>query len=337
MSISDSPAHASCEAERVTVFDRMRLSAWIFIILWPIVAAAFVYFVCLDGEGSSSTATYLASVLMLASGVCASINTYFSDRMFNYQVLVPAVVRIERGVRVLADKKFDPLMSSVLVRLAWTLLTFGLVALMYTDPVDGTPAVVPIAIFMGIGVCLFGTVVYYWWKRRRRKQYPGDIDLSAEGMHQRLGDRVLEVTWKDLRAWRGLIHKFQGETYGVWEVVAGYPVNRQTSAVSVLSSSVRPQKFTPLLNSVGDIDKFNIMLASARRYPDWAKNLFMDPNRVDRIVRILTLDSTSKDFMQVADALFEKYPDLPLSYADLTMLDMNLPTSLLGAGEDFGA
>ena len=79
------------------------------------------------------------------------------------------------------------------------------------------------------------------------------------------------------------------------------------------------------------------MLASARRYPDWAKNLFMDPNRVDRIVRILTLDSTSKDFMQVADALFEKYPDLPLSYADLTMLDMNLPTSLLGAGEDFGA
>ena len=30
MSISDSPAHASCEAERVTVFDRMRLSAWIF-------------------------------------------------------------------------------------------------------------------------------------------------------------------------------------------------------------------------------------------------------------------------------------------------------------------
>ena len=72
--------------------------------------------------------------------------------MFNYQVLVPAVVRIERGVRVLADKKFDPLMSSVLVRLAWTLLTFGLVALMYTDPVDGTPAVVPIAIFMGIGV-----------------------------------------------------------------------------------------------------------------------------------------------------------------------------------------
>ena len=274
---------------------------------------------------------------MLASGVCASINTYFSDRMFNYQVLVPAVVRIERGVRVLADKKFDPLMSSVLVRLAWTLLTFGLVALMYTDPVDGTPAVVPIAIFMGIGVCLFGTVVYYWWKRRRRKQYPGDIDLSAEGMHQRLGDRVLEVTWKDLRAWRGLIHKFQGETYGVWEVVAGYPVNRQTSAVSVLSSSVRPQKFAPLLNSVGDIDKFNIVLASARRYPDWAKNLFMDPNRVDRIVRILTLDSTSKDFMQVADALFEKYPDLPLSYADLTMLDMNLPTSLLGAGEDFGA
>lgn len=337
MSISESPAHVLYEVKRVTTIHRMRLSTRFFIILWPVVAAAFVHFVCLDGKGSNRMATYLASVLMLASGVCASISAYFSDRMFNYQVLVPAVVWTERGVRVLADKKFDPLMSSVLVRLAWMLLTFGLVALMCADPVNGTPVVVSVAVFLGIGIYLFGNVFYYWWKRRRRKQYPGDIELSTEGMFQRLGDRVLEVSWKDLRAWKGLIHKLQGETYGLWEVIAAYPVDRRASNMSVLSSSERPQKFVPLLSYVGDADKFNIMLASARRYPDWANNLFADPNRVDRIVRILTLDSQPKRFMQVADALFEKYSDLPLSYADSTMLDLTLPTTSLEAGEDFGA
>lgn len=337
MNISDSPVRVSCETERVATFHKTRVPTWIFIILWPVVAAAFVHFVCLDGKGSNRMATYLASVLILASGVCASISAYFSDRMFNYQVLVPAVVWTERGVRVLADKKFDPLMSSVLVRLAWMLLTFGFVALMCADPVNGTPAVVSVVFFMGIGIYLFGNVFYYWWKRRRRKQYPGDIELSAEGMFQRLGDRVLEVSWKDLRAWKGLIHKLQGETYGLWEVIATYPVDRRASNISALSSSERPQKFVPLLSSVGDADKFNIMLASARRYPDWANNLFADPNRVDRIVRILTLDSQPKRFMRVADALFEEYSDLPLSYADSTMLDLILPTTLLEAGEDFGA
>ena len=60
-------------------------------------------------------------------------------------------------------------------------------------------------------------------------QHPGDIDLFADGMYQRLEDRVLEVSWKDIRSWKGLVCRFQGETYSKWYVVCSQQVSRRAS------------------------------------------------------------------------------------------------------------
>lgn len=248
--------------------------------------------------------------------------------MCGYQVRIPAVMWTERGARILADRNFDPLMSSILLRVAWTLVTFGFIALFLAEPEEGIPAVVSLAIVVMIGICLFGSVVYYWWKRRRRMQYPGDIDLSADGMYQRLEDRVLEVSWKDIRSWKGLVCRFQGETYSKWNVVCSRQVSRRVSQGAQSYGSPRPQVFYPLLNAVGDVDNFSIMIASARLYPEWIESLFADPNRVERLRSILTFRDGPKDFRLHLDSLSERLPGLPLSYSDLVMIDLSGPSSL---------
>lgn len=289
----------------------------------------FVYFVCLFEMTGNLAASYTSCVLILASGACARANAYRSDRMCDYQVRIPAVMWIERGARILADRNFDPLISSILLRLAWTLLTFGGVALFLTDPEEGAPAVVSLTIFVTIGIFLFGSVIYYWWKRRKRMQHPGDIDLFADGMYQRLEDRVLEVSWKDIRSWKGLVCRFQGETYSKWNVVCSQQVSRRASQGGARSYGVaRPQVFFPLLNAVGDVDSFNILIASARLYPEWIESLFVDPKRVERLRSILPFRDGPKDFKLHLDSLSERRPGLPLSYSDLVMIDLSGPSSL---------
>ena len=219
-------------------------------------------------------------------------------------------------------------MSSILLRLAWALVTFGLIALFLAEPEEGTPAVVSLTIFVMIGICLFGSVVYYWWKRRRRMQYPGDIDLSAEGVHQRLEDRVLEVSWEDIRSLEGLLYKPQGDTYSEWGVICSQQVSRKASQETQPYGSPRLQIFRPLLNAVGDVNNFSIMIASARLYPEWIESLLADPNRVERLRSILTFRDGPKDFRLHLDSLSERRPGLPLSYSDLVMIDLSAPSWL---------
>ena len=111
---------------------------------------------------------------------------------------------------------------------------------MLADPEEGTPAVVSLTIFVMVGICLFGSVVYFWWKRRRRIQYPGDIDLSADGMYQRLEDRALEVSWKDIGSREGVVYKPQGDTYSEWGVVCNRQVSRRASQEAQSYGSPRP-------------------------------------------------------------------------------------------------
>ena len=313
---------------RVVAFGKTKPYTWFFVIFWFVAAAMFVYFVCLFEMTGNLVGRYTSCVLMLAGGVCASANAYLSDRLCGYQVRIPAVMWTDRGARILADRKFDPLMSSILLRLAWTLVTFGFIALFLAEPEESTPAMVSLAIVVMIGICLFGSVVYYLWKRRRRMQYPGDIDLSAEGMYQRLEDRVLEVSWKDIRSWKGLVCRFQGETYSKWNVVCSRQVSRRASQGAQSYGSPRPQVFYPLLNAVGDVDNFSIMIASARLYPEWIESLLADPNRVERLRSILTFRDGPKDFRLHLDSLSERRPGLPLSYSDLVMIDLSGPSSL---------
>lgn len=316
------------EKERVVTFEKTKPYTWFFVIFWFVAAAMFVYFVCLFEMTGNLVARYTSCVLMLAGGVCASANAYHSDRMCGYQVRIPAVMWTDRGARILADRNFDPLMSSILLRVAWTLVTFGFIALFLAEPEEGAPAVVSLTIFVMIGICLFGSVVYYWWKRRRRMQYPGDIDLSAEGIYQRLEGRVLEVSWKDIRSWKGLVCRFQGETYSKWGVVCSQQVSRRACQETQSYGSPRPQIFYPLLNAVGDVDNFSIMIASARLYPEWIESLFADPNRVERLRSILTFRDGPKDFRLHLDSLSERRPGLPLSYSDLVMIDLSAPSWL---------
>jgi len=316
------------EKERVVTFEKTKPYTWFFVIFWFVAAAMFVYFVCLFEMTGNLVARYTSCVLMLAGGVCASANAYHSDRMCGYQVRIPAVMWTDRGARILADRNFDPLMSSILLRVAWTLVTFGFIALFLAEPEEGAPAVVSLTIFVMIGICLFGSVVYYWWKRRRRMQYPGDIDLSAEGIYQRLEGRVLEVSWKDIRSWKGLVCRFQGETYSKWGVVCSQQVSRRACQEAQSYGSPRPQIFYPLLNAVGDVDNFSIMIASARLYPEWIESLFADPNRVERLRSILTFRDGPKDFRLHLDSLSERRPGLPLSYSDLVMIDLSAPSWL---------
>ena len=314
--------------ERVVTFGKTKPYTWFFVIFWFVAAAMFVYFVCLFEMIGNLVARYTSCVLILAGGVCGSANTYLSDRMCDYQVRIPAVMWTDRGARILADRKFDPLMSSILLRLAWTLVTFGLIALFLAEPEEGTPAVVSLTIFVMIGICLFGSVVYYWWKRRRRMQYPGDIDLSAEGVHQCLEDRVLEVSWEDIRSLEGLLYKPQGDTYSEWGVICSQQVSRKASQETQPYGSPRLQIFRPLLNAVGDVNNFSIMIASARLYPEWIESLLADPNRVERLRSILTFRDGPKDFRLHLDSLSERRPGLPLSYSDLVMIDLSAPSWL---------
>ena len=328
MSESHQSILSLAEKQRVVTFGKTKLYTWCFAIFWLVAAAMFVYFVCLFEMTGNLVARYTSCVLILAGGVCGGVYTYLSGRMCGYQVRIPAVMWTDRGARILADRNFDPLMSSILLRVAWTLVTFGFIALFLAEPEEGTPAVVSLTIFVMIGICLFGSVVYYLWKRRRRMQYPGDIDLSAEGMHQRLEGRVLEVFWKDIRSRKGLVYKPQGDTYSEWGVVSSRQVSRRASQGAQSYGSPRPQVFYPLLNAVGDVDNFSIMIASARLYPEWIESLLADPNRVERLRSILTFRDGPKDFRLHLDSLSERRPGLPLSYSDLVMIDLSGPSSL---------
>lgn len=90
----------------------------------------------------------------------------------------------------------------------------------------------------------------------------------------------------------------------------------------------RPQVFFPLLNAVGDVDSFNILIASVRLYPEWIESLFVDPKRVERLRSILPFRDGPKDFKLHLDSLSERRPGLPLSYSDLVMIDLSGPSSL---------
>lgn len=325
MSESHQSILSLAEKERVVTFGKTKPYMWFFVIFWFVAAAMFVYFVCLFEMTGNLVARYTSCVLILAGGVCGSVYTYLSGRMCSYQVRIPAVVWTEWGAKILADRNFDPLMSSILIRVAWTLLTFGGIAFMLADPEEGTPAVVSLTIFVMVGICLFGSVVYFWWKRRRRIQYPGDIDLSADGMYQRLEDRALEVSWKDIGSREGVVYKPQGDTYSEWGVVCNRQVSRRASQRARFYGMARPQVFRSLLNAVGDVDSFNIMIASARLYPEWIESLLADPNRVERLRSILTFREGPKDFMLHLDSLSERRPGLPLGYSDLVMIDLSAP------------
>ena len=90
----------------------------------------------------------------------------------------------------------------------------------------------------------------------------------------------------------------------------------------------RLQIFRPLLNAVGDVNNFSIMIVSARLYPEWIESLLTDPNRVERLRSILTFRDRPKDFRLHLDLLSERRPGLPLSYSDLVMIDLSAPSWL---------
>lgn len=105
-------------------------------------------------------------------------------------------------------------------------------------------------------------------------------------------------------------------------------MSRRASQGARSYGSPRPQIFYPLLNAVGDVDSFSIMIASARLYPEWIESLFVDPNRVESLRSILTFRDGPKDFRLHLDSLSERRPGLPLSYSDLVMIDLSGPSSL---------
>ena len=69
---------------------------------------------------------------------------------------------------------------------------------------DGIPVTyVALALLTAVALISFVRSAHYAWMRHRRRRYPGDIELTPQGIRQRVADRVVEVSWQDINLWEG--------------------------------------------------------------------------------------------------------------------------------------
>ena len=265
---------------------------WLLALIWPLMGVGSLLVLWhLDDIAHGSVEEKFGYVaLVLASfGMCAYY--LFSSRVFDYAVLVPEIVWEQTGVRLVADKDFDPLLSFIVFWMSCLLAVIGII-LIIADPEDGMDGIpvtyVALTLLTAVALISFVRCVHYSWMRHRRRRYPGDIDLTPQGIRQRVADRVVEVSWQDINLWEGGRRSNMGEFTDLWNAISKKQVRRFGNREPKRYSSERPQNFEILLTPVVDTDAMHAFIWTAWTDPAWASTLLSSQDRVGSLAEIFS-------------------------------------------------
>jgi hypothetical protein len=240
-------------------------------------------------HGSAEEKFGYVALVLASFGMCAYY--LFSSRVFDYAVLVPEIVWEQTGVRLVADKNFDPLLSFIVFWMSCLLAVIGII-LIIADPEDGMDGIpvtyVALTLLTAVALISFVRCAHYAWMRHRRRRHPGDIELTPQGIRQRVADRVVEVSWQDISVWEGGRRTNMGEYTDLWNAVSRNQVRHYGNREPKRYSGERPQKFGILLTPVVDNDAMHTFIWTAWTDPVWASTILSSQDRVGSLTEILS-------------------------------------------------
>ena len=268
------------------------ITDWLLALIWPLMGVGSLLVLWhLDDIAHGSVEEKFGYVaLVLASfGMCAYY--LFSSRVFDYAVLVPEIVWEQTGVRLVADKNFDPLLSFIVFWMSCLLAVIGII-LIIADPEDGMDGIpvtyVALTLLTAVALISFVRCAHYAWMRHRRRRHPGDIELTPQGIRQRVADRVVEVSWQDISVWEGGQRTNMGEYTDLWNAVSRNQVRHYGNREPKRYSGERPQNFEILLTPVVDNDAMHTFIWTAWTDPAWASTILSSQDRVGSLTEILS-------------------------------------------------
>ena len=252
---------------RVSTCKSRGIVDWLLALVWPVmgVGSLFTLWRVNDiAHGSFGQILGHAAIVLASFGMCAYY--LFSSRVFDYAVLVPEIMWEQNGVRLVADKNFDPLLSFIIFWMSCLFATIGVILIIF-DPEDGMDGIpityVALALLTAVALVSLARCVHYSWMRHRRRRYPGDIELTPQGIRQRVADRVVEVSWQDINLWEGGRKSNMGEFTDLWNAISEKQVRRFGNREPKRYSGERPQNFEILLTPVVDTDAMHAFIWTA--------------------------------------------------------------------------
>ena len=216
-------------------------------------------------------------------------------------MLVPEIVWEQTGVRLVADKDFDPLLSFIVFWMSCLLAVIGII-LIIADPEDGMDGIpvtyVALTLLTAVALISFVRCAHYAWMRHRRRRHPGDIELTPQGIRQRVADRVVEVSWQDISVWEGRRRTNMGEYTDLWNAVSRNQVRHYGNREPKRYSGERPQNFEILLTPVVDNDAMHTFIWTAWTDPAWASTILSSQDRVGSLTEILSAPRAEEPLLQ---------------------------------------
>ena len=277
---------------RVSMCKSRGIVDWLLALVWPVmgIGSLFALWRVNDiAHGSFGQNLGYGAIVLASFGMCSYY--LFSSRVFDYVVLVPEIVWEQTGVRLVADKNFDPLLSFIVFWMSCLLAVIGII-LIIADPEDGMDGIpvtyVALALLTAVALVSLARCAHYAWMRHRRRRYPGDIELTPQGIRQRVADRVVEVSWQDISVWEGGRRTNMGEYTDLWNAVSRNQVRRFGNREPKRYSGERPQNFEILLTPVVATDAMHAFIWTAWTDPAWASTLLSSQDRVGSLTEILS-------------------------------------------------
>lgn len=277
---------------RVSMCKSRGIVDWLLALVWPVmgIGSLFALWRVNDiAHGSFGQNLGHGAIVLASFGMCSYY--LFSSRVFDYVVLVPEIVWEQTVVRLVADKNFDPLLSFIVFWMSCLLAVIGII-LIIADPEDGMDGIpvtyVALALLTAVALVSLARCAHYAWMRHRRRRYPGDIELTPQGIRQRVADRVVEVSWQDISVWEGGRRTNMGEYTDLWNAVSRNQVRRFGNREPKRYSGERPQNFEILLTPVVATDAMHAFIWTAWTDPAWASTLLSSQDRVGSLTEILS-------------------------------------------------
>lgn len=274
-----------------SVTEKPEWYTWFFVVLWPVLGVGFVFLDWSVDRSFKSAMPFIGHASIVFASVCVGAYALLASRSARHWVVSPEVKQRSSGVLVVADSKFDPHIASVVLRAGCAVVSLGLaVALgVWSDGSDRRSVTLIFSmILLVVGIFFLVRVVQFWTLRRACQQYPGDIELSPEGVRQRCGNFIACASWKDIESWRGAKRNDLGAFCDLWNTASAHEASFPASRNPVVFQYRRLQCLTLVLNPVSDVRTMHALIDAARSNPGWARELFSSHDRAERVANILS-------------------------------------------------
>lgn len=284
--------------------------SYFFAVALPLIGVAISAWLWLIGLPVDRFFLALACAAFIIGSSCTGLWQVFNARVASHKVVSPEMREASDSVWIIADAKPDPMLAPIVLRIFWGSSAFAFLFLAISGPGEVGDNVLFIIFgtaFVVIGVFSFGWAGYYVLARGRRRRYPGHIEMNAWGLRQRVGDRVVEVAWKDIAAFKSVDRNERGEIIGSWIADSEKKVSCRASRRPKLYRQRRAQPLFLLLTPVGDVMNFVNFLRDAQNNPAWAAEIFNSPHRLEWIHSILTAHEPGLEILGGPAAVSDGY------------------------------